>query len=224
MDTLKLTYYFSVIVQIIALVFQNHGLNYTVSPENEPLKYALKLEYYVSIIELIVYIWIGMILSKVKDITPRRYIDWVITTTILLVSTSILFIYEKQKQDGFIERKTAEEMIIENKDTLIKISIANLLMLLFGFLGETKQINKYTGLFLGMAFFIYGFYTIYDSFAKQSVFGVQFFTIFTIVWILYAVAYLMSPIVKNSMYNILDLISKNAFGIYLMYRVSQVSI
>jgi len=224
MDSLKFTYYLSVIVQLVALAFQNYGLNYTVAPEHEPLKYALKLEYYVSIIEILVYIWIGMTLSKINDITPRRYLDWVITTTILLVSTSILFIYEKQKQHGFIEKKTAEEMIVENKDTLIKISISNLLMLLFGFLGETKQIDKYTGLVLGMAFFIYGFYTIYDSFAKQSTFGVQFFTIFTIVWLLYAVAYLMKPIVKNSMYNILDLISKNAFGIYLMYRVYQVSI
>ena len=44
MDSLKFTYYFSVIVQIIALAFQNYGLNYTVTPEHEPLKYALKLE------------------------------------------------------------------------------------------------------------------------------------------------------------------------------------
>ena len=126
MDSLKFTYYLSVIVQVVALAFQNYGLNYTVAPEHEPLKYALKLEYYVSIIELLVYIWIGMILSKINDITPRRYIDWVITTSILLITTAILLIYEKQKQDGFIEKKTAEEMIVENKDTLIKISIANL--------------------------------------------------------------------------------------------------
>ena len=224
MDSLKFTYYFSVIVQIIALAFQNYGLNYTVTPEHEPLKYALKLEYYVSIIELLVYIWIGMILSKINDITPRRYIDWVITTSILLITTSILLIYEKQKQDGFIEKKSAEEMIVENEETLIKISVANLLMLLFGFLGETKRINKYAGLIVGLVFFIYGFYTIYDSFAKQTTFGVQFFAVFTIVWILYAVAYLMNPILKNSMYNILDLISKNVFGIYLMYRVYQVAV
>ena len=53
MDSLKFTYYLSVIVQLVALAFQNYGLNYTVAPEHEPLKYALKLEYYVSIIELL---------------------------------------------------------------------------------------------------------------------------------------------------------------------------
>ena len=224
MDYVKYTYFFSLLIQFIDLVIQNYGLNIEVTPEHEPLKYALKLEYYVSIIEFSVYVWIGMILSRINDITPRRYIDWVITTSILLVTTSILLIYEKQKQQGFTERQSAEEMIFANKDTLIKISIANLLMLLFGFLGETKQIGKYTGLFGGLFFFVYVFYTIYESFAKQTHFGIKFFGVFTFVWLLYALAYLMNPKLKNSMYNILDLISKNAFGIYLMHRVYEVAV
>ncbi len=224
MDYIKISYFFSLLVQFIALIIQHFGLELNVTPEHSPLKYALKLEYYVSIIEFIVYIWIGTILSKINEITPRRYIDWVITTSILLVTTSILFIYEKHKKDDFIEKQTAEEMIFENKETLVKITIANLLMLLFGFLGETRQINKYTGFAAGMSFFIYVFYTIYDTFAKHSEFGNKFFMVFTFIWFLYAVAYLMNPVIKNTMYNILDLISKNAFGIYLMYRVYQVAV
>ena len=96
MDYIKTSYFFSLLVQFIALIIQHFGLELNVTPEHSPLKYALKLEYYVSIIEFIVYIWIGTILSKINEITPRRYIDWVITTSILLVTTRILFIYEKK--------------------------------------------------------------------------------------------------------------------------------
>ena len=137
-----------------------------------------------------------------------RYIDWILTVPLQIIEFYlILSVATKIPPNVFY-----------------KLLGASILMIVFGFLGETRQINKYTGFAAGMSFFIYVFYTIYDTFAKHSEFGNKLFMVFTFIWFLYAVAYLMNPVIKNTMYNILDLISKNAFGIYLMYRVYQVAV
>ena len=219
MDYVKSSYYLSVFIQFISLIIQHYGLELNVSEQHAPLKSALQLEYYVSIIEISVYIWLGMVLTKINEITPRRYLDWFITTNILLITTAILMLYEKQKEEGFIEKESAEDMINNNKDSVFKILAANTFMLCAGFLGETKKIDKYLGLFLGLGGFGFSFYTFYDTFAKHTDFGKLFFMAFTFVWLMYAVAYMMNPKIKNTMYNILDLISKNVFGVYLMYRL-----
>lgn len=219
MDYVKTSYYLSVFIQFISLIIQHYGLELNVPEQHAPLKSALHLEYYVSIIEFSVYIWLGVVLTKLSEITPRRYLDWFITTNILLITTAILMLYEKQKAEGFVEKESAEEMINNNKDSILKILVANTFMLCAGFLGETKKIDKNLGLFAGLGGFGFSFYTFYDTFAKHTEFGKMFFMAFMLIWLLYAVAYMMNPTVKNVMYNILDLISKNAFGVYLMYRL-----
>ena len=56
---------------------------------------------------------------------------------------------------------------------------------------------------------------IYENFAKTSDIGVRTFIYFAGVWGLYGLASLMSYTYKNMAYNILDLFSKNFFGIFL---------
>jgi len=68
-----------------------------VSPELEILKKAYNLEFFVSIIEFSVYLFIGYNLNK--NVTTIRYIDWFITTNVLLITLSYLFLYNKYKQD-----------------------------------------------------------------------------------------------------------------------------
>ena len=46
--------------------------------------------------------------------------------------------------------------------------------------------------------------------------------IFTI-WGLYGIAALMPHHTKNNMFNILDIFSKNFFGVYIYYRITKVS-
>ena len=224
MEYLELSYYFSIFVQLVTLIIQSTGLSIDVEDKHEPLKKALEWEYYVSIIEFATYIWIGSVLYKASEITPRRYLDWFITTNILLLTTGILFVYETNKENGFQKIQTGTEIIAENMDTFIKILFGNNLMLIAGYLGETTRLSHYAGLFIGLLFFVFQFYIMYDEFAKKSSFGINFFTTFVIIWLLYALAYTMNVETKNVMYNLLDLVSKNAFGLYLMYRLSLVSI
>ena len=59
--------------------------------------------------------------------------------------------------------------------------------------------------------------SIYEKYAKYSTRGIALFTIFTILWALYGVAALMPYTLKNIGYNILDIFSKNFFGLFLVY-------
>ena len=94
-------------------------------------------------------------------------------------------------------------------------------MLLFGFLGEMKKIPYFLGYVLGMVCFIISFSTIFDNFAKGQAQNEGLFGVFVFIWFLYGVAYLMSYKTKNIAYNLLDLVSKNIFGLYLLYIIQQ---
>ena len=88
-------------------------------------------------------------------------------------------------------------------------------MLLFGFLNEIKKMDTQLAVTLGtIAFFAY-FYIIY----KQYVVGVEgtdtIFYVFFTLWSLYGVAALLPYDWKNISYNILDLFSKNFFGVFI---------
>ena len=43
------------------------------------------------------------------------------------------------------------------------------------------------------------------------------------VWSLYGVAALMPADIKNISYNLLDIVAKNFYGLYLYYKILQVS-
>ena len=60
---------------------------------------------------------------------------------------------------------------------------------------------------------------IYDNFAKYTTEGLRLFKYFVVVWGLYGIAALTDYDIKNASYNILDLFSKNALGIYYSYIV-----
>ena len=72
-----------------------------------------------------------------KDVTATRYFDWMITTPIMLLSTSIYLEYLKNKDLKLMD------FLDGNKNLIMKIFIANWLMLFTGFLGETKTYISY---------------------------------------------------------------------------------
>jgi bacteriorhodopsin len=77
--------------------------------------------------------------------------------------------------------------------------------------------NAKLSTFLGFIPFTIMFYIIYDNYSKYTSVGIKTFIFFVVVWSLYAVAALMNYKIKNIMYNILDLFSKNYFAIFLAY-------
>ena len=207
MLTIKNTYYMSLYIQFALLLFMLYHQGLVVSPELEILKKAYNLEFFVSIIEFSVYLFIGYNLNK--NVTTIRYIDWFITTNVLLITLSYLFLYNKYKQDKNTTALASDEYLKDHYfDIFTIIIIFNSLMLMIGYAGEVKIIPKNYGLMGGMIFFILSFYTIYINFVKNNFTNFLYLLVFISIWLLYAVAYLFNYKEKNIAYNLLDLVSK----------------
>ena len=103
-----------------------------------------------------------------------------------------------------------------NYTPLLSIITLNVIMLAFGFLGETKVISSTTALIGGFSAFFAMFYQIYKNYVEDNTEEVKFiFKPFMFVWLLYGVAFMLKGNNKSIMYNMLDLISKSGFGIFL---------
>lgn len=217
MNIFYTSYYFSLVFQICSFLIQFYGYTLNVKNELLPLKYSLNVEFFVSIIELIVYLWIGLNLKNLLSVMNKRYLDWVITTNALMISMAILLNYYNKSIK--IKKNTLKNVIYDNIPKYIPILLFNNLMLLFGFLGEKKIIKKFYSFTIGSIFFYLSFYYLYIYFAKHSRFGRIFFYTITFIWFLYGIAHLLNDKYKNTMYNLLDLLSKNFFGIMIVYLI-----
>ena len=109
------------------------------------------------------------------------------------------------------------KIINNEKYTLLAIILLNWAMLFFGYIAELGKMNVKISTFLGFIPFTIMFYIIYENYSKYSLIGLTTFYYIVFIWGLYGVAALMSYEVKNIMYNILDLFSKNFFGLFLAY-------
>ena len=70
-------------VQIIAGILTYFGTNAKVESKDKVLTDLLMLETIVQVIEIVFYIWITSSMMVAEKVTPRRYIDWAITTHLL---------------------------------------------------------------------------------------------------------------------------------------------
>ena len=137
-----------------------------------------------------------------KELTKLRYVDWAITTPIMLLVLSLVLSF--------------------NTNTNIKLHwyaltvVFNYLMLYFGYLGETGKLEKITASILGfIAFFLtYGLIFL-NYLSKYNRDNRIIFSMFLLVWSMYGVVYHFEEEKKNVAYNYLDLTSKCFVGIAL---------
>jgi hypothetical protein len=119
-----------------------------------------------------------------------------------------------------VKDTTLLEYFKDNWGVLLPIFFLNLMMLIFGYLGEIGELDNKLAVLCGFLPFITYFVIIYEKFAKYSSFyGRIVFFIFFAIWSLYGLAALCSYYWKNIAYNILDLFAKNFFGIILAYTL-----
>ena len=223
--TVKNTIWFSLILQIITGLIPLQGLFIKLEEKDAILSDILTLETTVQFIELLFYVWIAFSVMNIKKMAARRYIDWVITTPAMLLSTIMFMKYQERKERGELESKPLKtmEFIKENKNQILKLFGFNFLMLAFGYLGEVNTISKYIAIPIGFGFFYKAFELIYNNYAATTTIGKQLFTFLVSVWSLYGVAAIMSPNVKNVSYNLLDIVAKNFYGLYIYYQITQLS-
>ncbi len=209
----KHTIYASLVIQLVTTLISLDGLRYTLDPQDEILYDILMLEAFVQFIEAFFYVWVILALKRLEIMTPRRYIDWFFTTPTMLLSTIIFMEYLKQKQKG--QRFTFMEFITTHSSNIMKIATANVVMLGCGYMGEIGMINRDVSVATGSVGFLASFWIIYDNYAKYTQLGTQLFGILFLVWALYAVAACLSLHSKNTMYNLLDIVAKNFYGLFI---------
>ena len=201
----------SLMFQILSGMAGVKGSFMTVPAEHQPLVDILRLETGVQFVEAAFYAWALKSAIELKTLASRRYMDWVLTTPTMLVSTIM-----------FMKYLEGENNIKKYKKEIIEILIYNLGMLIFGYLGETGTISKTLSISLGFACFAKSFHLIYKHFGSKTEKGKKLFTFLLVVWGLYGVAAMAPTIQKNVSYNMLDIIAKNFYGIYIYYKVHEV--
>lgn len=176
------------------------------------LRQLLILELFVQILEGTFYVWLAYHFNNVSNVTPKRYMDWVITTPTMLITFILFLIYLKE------HKHTLEffTLMKENSTVIIPVLLLNWLMLLFGYLGEIKKIPVLTSVLLGFIPFLIYYYIIYVNYVQGAGYLFWYFFFF---WGLYGIAALLPYYLKNMFYNILDLFAKNFFGIFLSYII-----
>lgn len=172
----------------------------------EKVRHILNLETCISVVAAYFYGRFVEIADKgqidYKQLNMTRYVDWFITTPIMLLVLCLAFLYNSGGRLGF--------------STFLKILAMNFAMLASGYAGSADIIDKVTALGIGFVFFfaLYGF-IYYKFIAKKPIFDnlILYWAFFTF-WICYGLVYLQENKFKNVAYNYLDLFAKCFVGIF----------
>lgn len=203
----------SLILQLIIGLLSLYGLSIKLEKNELILNQILLLETIVQFIEFSFYIWLVFNFSNIKvNVSLIRYIDWFITTPTMLFSIISFFIYQNVKPE-FVSLKN---IFYDNINILTWIFGLNAFMLILGFSGEIKLINKYWATILGFFGLIGSHYLIYTNFVGEKLINNYIFWFNFILWSLYGIAYMLSFKNKNIFYNILDVFAKNINGLLIL--------
>jgi len=170
---------------------------------------SLQLSAFVCIIASMHYF---LMIKNKANITLYRYFDWFFTTPILLFDLCLIL------------------GITKDINFIIEIITYNTLMLLFGFMGELGILDMWTSTILGFIPFVLLFYKLYYKMQQkiqsentknaQNKMKKTLFNIFIILWSLYGLNHLYKNTeYKNGIYNILDLLTKGIFALFI-YKLS----
>jgi bacteriorhodopsin len=215
---------FSIVVQVVTGVIELLALFVKTAPGMALIRQLLGLELAVQAVEGAFYAWLYTNINTVKNITPKRYADWALTTPTMLVTLVAYIIYLNSDKGNGNDSLSFIQILRENAVPIAQIVGLNWLMLLFGYLGEVGVIPLVTGVVLGFVPFIAYFYIIYERFVVNNANNVnntslKIYAYFLVFWSLYGIVALLPYTLKNTIYNVLDLFAKNFFGLFLSYLI-----
>lgn len=215
-NTINISFFMQIVILFIGIIAQF----IKVSKEKLILKNALFLENIVQFIEASFYLWFIFFYSKNVDkidIAKYRYYDWALTTPTMILSVIAYFHYNNNKTN-----KIYYNIITFIKKDLKKISelfFYNSNMLISGYLQEINIINIIMSTIIGFIFFGLLFYKMFIYYVKENKENYNIFFPMFFIWGLYGIAAIFNYKIKNAFYNILDIFSKNFFGLFLSYLV-----
>jgi hypothetical protein len=113
MSSVKLSTNLSIIIQVLTGLIGIHGLFIRLPEKHKILQNILTLELIVQFIELFFYIFVlqSMVITALPHMAATRYMDWIITTPTMLLTTIIFFKYEEHLENNNKEKIAANEKI-----------------------------------------------------------------------------------------------------------------
>jgi hypothetical protein len=225
MDNINISTNLSIFIQIVTGLIGIQGIFVELPIKHLILRELLIIETVVQFIELFYYIFFlrSITSNTLESMASTRYFDWYMTTSLMIVSFSIYFKYYEYLEINKNESITFFNFLKENKNNLIIMVLSNCMMLLFGYLGELQIIDMISSTFIGFIFLGITFYNLYINYAIKSIEATKLFYYILTNWSLYGIFSLLDPYNKNILFNILDLFSKNFFGLYLTYRINTIN-
>ena len=144
------------------------------------------------------------------DMTKTRYIDWSITTPMMLLALSIVLSFNIGKK--------------VNLRSIVAVVILNYAMLYMGYLGEINYLDKFAAMIFSFIPFFMMFGIIFYSYVlpKYNLDNYMLYFMYVSVWSLYGVSYMSSQQYKNIYMNILDCIAKCLIGLGLWLYYTRV--
>jgi bacteriorhodopsin len=138
-----------------------------------------------------------------SEITELRYIDWSITTPLMLLTLSLVLSFNSKTKIRF--------------HWFALILFFNYAMLYVGYLGETGKVERIMADIVGfIAFFItFGIIFIQYVLPRYNYDNYILFGLYLFIWSIYGIVYNFNEINKNIITNYLDLTAKCLIGIGL---------
>jgi bacteriorhodopsin len=199
---LKLTFY---ITYVFLITTGSVTFIEALATKDPHIRHILNIETVISIVAGFFY---SQFVTLIKD-TPNytqliqtRYLDWSITTPFMLLSLCLALGYKNHKKT--------------NLWVFLSIVFFNYGMLVLGYLGERKLLQKDIAMITSFISFIIMFSIIYWVFIKgySNTVNLVIFFSYVILWSIYGFVYKTDEETKNTVYNVLDLCSKCFTGLF----------
>ena len=144
-----------------------------------------------------------------------RYVDWFITVPLQIVEFYLIL---------------AAVTLVSSK-VFWKLLIASLVMLVGGYVGETREAYKMSGFVVGMLGWLGVIYLIFvgdaakannSSNSEASQFAFNAMRVIVLIgWSIYPIGYWLDDASLNVVYNIADLVNKTAFGLMIWFAAKK---
>lgn len=167
---------------------------------------SLILDTTVQLLEISYY---AATLSIKSPPTYWRYADWFLSTPTMLLSFVMyaVFLYDRHLSlAGFFT---------DYGWLTVGVAALDVMMLIFGLLAEWKWIDRAMGVYCGLVPYVIMF-TLVFVYVQTTPWGYVFLSLQAIVWGLYGLAAMLAYRPKNILYNLLDVLSKNVYGVVAM--------
>lgn len=166
------------------------------------LRAVFALELASQVVEFAWYLYVVAAYGRV--VTWMRYLDWVVSTPVMLVSFVLFFLHRAGAPADDLWRSARLYLVLS----------LNHLMLAAGFAGEVGALRLPLALGLGGVAFV-GSFAAVATYVSDDALSLALYGVVFAVWAGYGIAAAFPYVPKNVAYNALDVVAKNCYGLFL---------